>query len=167
MFFHNFSGFDSHIVIRDIAKYMEGSLDVIAKTAENYICLTVRIKQRQIKILFLDSYKFLASKLEILGQSLPDSEKFLIKKEYPNNYQYLLDKLSFPYEYVDSFEKLEHTLPEIDKFYSKLTSDVISRENYDYIKEIWQKFEIKNLGQLSDLYMKVDVLLLADAFEFF
>lgn len=167
MFFHNFSGFDSHIIIRDVAKYMQGSIGVVAKTAENYICLTIRLQQRKIKILFLDSYKFLSSKLESLGETLPDSEKFLIKREYPNNYQYLLGKLCFPYEYVDSFEKLQDAIPQIEHFYSKLSNDVISQENYQHIKEICKHFDIQNLGQLSDLYMKVDVLLLADAFEFF
>ena len=167
VFFHNFSGFDSHIIIRDVAKYMQSSFEVIAKNAENYICLTVRLQQRKIKILFLDSFKFLSSSLQSLGQSLPDSEKHLIKKEYPNNYQYLLGKLCFPYEYVDSFDKLREEIPSIENFYSKLSDDVISQQDYQHIREICIQFEIQNLGQLSDLYMKVDVLLLADAFEFF
>ena len=79
----------------------------------------------------------------------------------------MLEKLCFPYEYVDDFSKLEEKLPSIEHFHSKLANESISVENYEYIKQIWSIFDIQNLGHFSDLYMKVDILLLADAFEFF
>ena len=43
----------------------------------------------------------------------------------------------------------------------KVSSDHIS------IKNIWDKFEMKNMGDYHDHYLKKDVLLLADVFEKF
>ncbi|RLU15824.1 hypothetical protein DMN91_011580, partial [Ooceraea biroi] len=74
----------------------------------------------------------------------------------------------FPYEYVDCAEKLEDTrLPPRESFYSSLTGDTVSESDYAHAENIWQRFVIRTLGEYSDLYLKTDVLLLADVFENF
>ena len=74
----------------------------------------------------------------------------------------------FPYDYVSSFEKLnEPNLPSKDAFFSSLYQSHISDEDYEHAKKVWQKFHIQDLGQYSDLYMKTDVILLAEVFENF
>ena len=42
-----------------------------------------------------------------------------------------------------------------------------SVEDYMTCKKIWNKFEMKNMGDYHDHYLKKDVLLLADVFERF
>lgn len=74
----------------------------------------------------------------------------------------------FPYEYVDCYEKLEESaLPSIEYFFSKLSGLNISEKDYAHAQNIWKEFNMQSLGEYSDLYLKTDVLLLADVFENF
>ena len=41
----------------------------------------------------------------------------------------------------------------------------ISGANYMQVKRVCIEFEIKNFGEYHDLYLKSDLLLLADVFE--
>ena len=69
---------------------------------------------------------------------------------------------------MDSFEKFNETLlPSREKFYNDLSKEHISDDDYNFIHELWKTFQLKNLGELHDLYMETDVLLLADSFEQF
>jgi hypothetical protein len=74
----------------------------------------------------------------------------------------------FCYDFVDSLEKLNSAhLPTRDEFYSMLNESHISDDDYRHAQKLWDVFECKTIGEYSDLYLKVDVLLLADIFESF
>ena len=80
-----------------------------------------------------------------------------------NNYT-----IVYPYDYMDSFDKFNETkLPHKDEYYNILKRKGISDDDYTFAVKIWNEFKLKNLGQLHDLYMNTDVMLLADVFESF
>ena len=63
---------------------------------------------------------------------------------------------------MDSWEKFEETsLPPKKDFYNKLNLEDISDHDYEHAKKVWDVFEIKNMGEYHDLYIKTDTLLLA------
>ena len=69
---------------------------------------------------------------------------------------------------MDNFKKFNETeLPSKSKFFSSLKNEDINEKDYEKANNIWNTFETKTLGEFHDLYLKSDVLLLADVFEKF
>ena len=58
-------------------------------------------------------------------------------------------------------------MPNREKFFKDLTKQHITEENWNFINQLWDTFQLKNLGELHDLYMETDVILLADVVEVF
>ena len=74
----------------------------------------------------------------------------------------------YHYDYVDSITKLSETkLPPQEQFYSELNHSHISDEDYEHARKVWNLFQMKTMRDNLDLYLKTDVLLLADVFENF
>jgi len=178
--FHNLSGYDSHFIIKEIATTFEGKIDVLPITKEKYISFTKYVKditeksdfRNCIKLRFIDSYKFLSTSLDKLISFLNIEKLKITRSEFSKltieDFKLLTRKGIFPYEYVDCIEKLEETrLPSRESFYSSLIDDTVSESDYAHAVNIWQRFSVQTLGEYSDLYLKTDVLLLADIFENF
>ena len=80
----------------------------------------------------------------------------------------LLRKGVYPYEYMDNWNKFnEKVLPSKESFYSNLTLENITKRDYAHANNVFKKFDINNLGEYHDLYVRSDTLSLADIFENF
>ena len=96
-----------------------------------------------------------------------------LKKRFKNTFKFkkfilLLRKGAYLYEYMKHYQKLNETrLPEKEEFYSNLNMEDVTDAIYMHVKRVCKDFEIKNLGEYHDLYLKSDTLLLADVFKNF
>ena len=80
----------------------------------------------------------------------------------------LLRKGVYPYEYMDGWDKCnEKSISSKESFYSSLTLENITEVDYAHAKNVFKKFNLNNLGEYHDLYVRSDTLLLADVFENF
>ena len=116
----------------------------------------------------------MATSLGSLASNLPDNmfNNLSYFYEEQDNYKEKLKLLKrkgvYPYDYMDCFEKLsETTLPPIQSFYSEINKLSISEDNYTHAQKVWKTFEMKTFQDYHDLYLKTDLLLLADVFENF
>lgn len=58
-------------------------------------------------------------------------------------------------------------LPNISDFYSSLSEQTIATEDYKFAQKVWKKFKCKNLLDYTELYCKIDTILLAEIFQKF
>ena len=85
-----------------------------------------------------------------------------------DKFMLLLRKDIYPSEYMVDWNKFdEEQLPYESNFYSGLNMEEISGIDYRHAEKVFNKFNIKNLGEYHDLYVQRDTLLLADVFENF
>jgi len=169
-FFHNLSGYDSHFLITQLG-FDTQSIKVIPNTEENLISFSKYISN-SFQIRFVDSFRFMATSLEKLVNNLGKGGKSKfreMKKIFSESDIDLVTRKGFyPYEYTDSWGKLNETaLPPKEKFYNTLNETHISNNDYEHAKTVWNRFNCNTLGEYSDWYLKVDVMLLADCFENF
>lgn len=171
MVFHNLSGYDSHFIIKDLA--LRGPVTLLPINKEKYISFTKYDLETKIKFRFIDSYKFMNFKLEKLVAFLSKEDFHCTRQEFKHleekGLSLLLRKGIVPYDYIDSWEKLEEScgLPQKEQFYNKLNNENIDDQDYAHAQSVYNYFKIKNLGEYFDLYLKTDILLLADVFENF
>ena len=178
--FHNLQGYDAHLFIKQLAR-LKGKLDCIPSTEEKYISFSKSIKVDEyyshkldkmmdinFEIRFLDSFKFLQTSLANLVSNLSPDDFHNTKQVFKSKTELLTRKGVYPYDYVSSLDKLSETcLPPKKEFYSQLYDEDISDDDYKRAIKVWNTFECKTIRDYHNLYLKSDVLLLADVFENF
>ena len=90
----------------------------------------------------------------------------ILKKEFPDKWQYLNKKLAYPYEYFNSIDDYKKPVDNLKKeyFFNKLKNDYPDDDEIERTKGIIRLFNIK---ELTNLYCKSDLILLPDVFEKF
>ena len=165
--FHNLRGYDGHILMKSLGKYKMRRISCIPNNKERYISFSLGCLR------FIDSFQFLGTSLEKLVSNLAaeGKDKFKLLTRHvvdPTKQDLLLRKGVYPYDYVDNPARLEETaLPPQAAFYSILNQDAISAEDYAHAEEVWRVFRCRTMGDYHDVYLKSDVILLADVFESF
>ena len=110
--FHNLTGYDAHLFIRELAKYMTG-MGVITKNKEDYISFSIKAevdkyinkdgnehtKERELR--FIDSIKFMSSSLDSLVNNLArEGHEFWGFESYNDRQcKLLIRKGIYPYKY--------------------------------------------------------------------
>ena len=174
VFFHNFRGYDSHLIVHEFPHIQDRKLKVIGQNMEKYLQI-----QWGDHIVFRDSLQFLTSSLESLVKSLANNGRHnfinlhnTINLQYPDATDEMLQMLEqkgvFCYDYIDKHERLdERSLPPREQFYNRLAGEECSEEYYARAQKVWRDFKCTFLGDYMKLYLLCDVALLADVFEKF
>ena len=180
VFTHNGSKYDHKFIIKGINAKKYDSPFIIAKDGEKMIQIQVskldKINGTRYKMVFRDSFNFLNASLDKLSKSLHDSGKKMTNLENSLSSMGYSDKVIsmcyrkgvFPYEYIDNISRLNETkLPDRDKFYSSLSGQHASLDDYNFALNLFKEAKCKTIKDYMQLYLKVDVLLLAEVFENF
>ncbi|HYT42363.1 MAG TPA: DNA polymerase [Methylomirabilota bacterium] len=172
VYFHNLSHYDAHFIVKALIRLKDSNnIKMVASNEETLIYCTLYYPEYKITLQFVDSYRFMPDSLDRLGKNLDPSMKVILRSFFPRDedFQLVCQKGIYPYDYVKDSECLDTTItiPEKNAFYNKFNSSHISDEEYEHAKRVWDHFKIKSLRQYTLLYLKTDVLLLADVFENF
>ena len=118
------------------------------------------------------------SSLDKLIKNLSNEDfKYLIEEFGSKNLELLKQNDAYPYEYMNSFERFNgEKLPARKYFFNstkkgkigddgKISDGHICIKDYLTCEKMWDKYEVKNMGNYHNHYLKKDVLFLADVFE--
>ena len=174
--FHNLRGYDSHFIMQEIGaivknntytkngKEIKMDINAIPNNMEKYMAFMLGNH-----LTFIDSFQFMSSSLDKLVSNLPaEALKYTNKRFQKEKFNLMTRKGVYPYDYMDSFEKFNKTeLPTKEEFYSILNNEHITDEDYCHAQKVWNTFQLQTMGEYHNLYLKSDILLLADVFENF
>ena len=104
---------------------------------------------------------------EALLDYMGENDLKILKTGFPDNWKYLTKKLAYPYEFFNSIEDYQKPVDKLKKeyFFSKLKNKYPDDEEIQRTMDIIKRFNIKNCEELTEIYLKSDVLLLACVFE--
>ena len=130
-------------------------VEIIPKTNEEYITVKYGC------IRFIDSYRFLSESLDKLVENLDDDDFKILKKEFPDKWQYLNKKLAYVYEYFNSIEDYKKPNNDLKKedFFGKLKNDYPDDVEIERTKEIIKLFNIKDGMEKNKLNYIVKLML--------
>ena len=146
-----------------IAKF-DVKVSAIPNGLEKYMAFTV-----DKSLVFIDSMQFMNSGLDSLVKNLSNNNFKYFSEEFSGKFLELVKgKGVYPYEYMNSFKMFsEDKLPDKCEIFNSLKDGCINEKDYQSANNVWNEFNMKTMGDYHDLYLKIDVLLLADIFEKF
>ena len=161
--------YDNSILLKSLCDIYkdEITLKTIGNSCESFKMIDFKFKNMRYSFKLLDISNFIKGSLSGLSKNLLDKDKIITKKHFPNNFELLKEKVSFPYEYLTKDNIYDKELPSIDKFYSSLKLRNIEKKEYDKTLEIYKKLKCENIKNYLEIYMKLDICLQSDIFNVF
>ena len=127
--FHNLRGYDAHHLMQAMSQPQK-EVKCIANNMGKYITFSVG------SLHFIDSLNFLQGSLDSLVSATP-KESLKITSTISNGSELLYKKGIYHYEYMDSWKRFSETrLPDKEKFYSKLSDEHITDEEYAHAQRV-------------------------------
>jgi hypothetical protein len=159
-FVHNLS-YDIMFFLKHL-NLKPGKIQLLCKSMTKFISVTKFMHGQKVR--FLDSCRLLPGTLDGWAKSMRKENFNFLRQEFGERAILLSEKLIFPYELVTEYSDLLKITepPPIEKFYNHLKEEGVSPQEYDRFLKVWRLFNCKNLHEYSLLYMKIDVILLAD-----
>ncbi|XP_061191773.1 uncharacterized protein LOC133200019 [Saccostrea echinata] len=164
---HNSRNYDLHHMMSAIGKLKDKKISCIPNNMKKYISFSLD------NLRFIDSLQFLNASLDTLVTNLAKEggSRFQnLSRHFPSEVErdLLLRKGVYPYDFMSSWDRFyDQELPPFTAFYNKLSESDISVSDYVHAEKTWKTFNMTNMGDYHDLYLKTDVLLLSDVFENF
>ena len=143
------------------------TLNCIANSCESFKMIDFKFKNSKYSFKLLDICNFVKGSLSKLSENLLDKDKIIIKQHFPDNFELLKEKTCFPYELLIKDNIYNKELSTIDKFYSSLKLQNITKEEYNKTIGIYKKLKCKNIKDYLEIYMKLDICLQSDIFNLF
>ena len=174
--FHNLRGYDSHFIMQEIGAIVKNhtyknkkgeekhmNINAIPNNMEKYMAFMLGNH-----LTFIDSFQFMSSSLDKLASNLPrEAFKYTSEQYKGKKLDLMVRKGVYPYDFMNSFDKFNEKLPNKEDFYSILNDEHISDKDYQHAQTVWNEFKLETMGEYHDLYLKTDIILLADIFENF
>ena len=124
---------------------------------------------KTIKDLKKDYPKEIKNLEEALLDYMGENDLKILKTGFPDKWKFLFKKLAYPYENFNSIVDYQKPVNNLEKehFFSKLKNGYTNDGEIQRTMHIINRFNIKNGEELTEIYLKSDVLLLACVFEKF
>ena len=154
---------NSHKTLKNLKEEIEDiheKLDIVNKIAE---------EDKTIKDLKKDYPEEIKNLEESLLNYMGENDLKILKTGFPDKWKFLTKKLAYPYEYFNSIDDYKKPVNKLEKkdFFSKLKNKCPDDKEIERTMDIIKRFNIKNGEELTQIYFKSDVLLLACVFEKF
>ena len=184
---HNSSKYDNNFIVRDIPKDYNATF--LLKSEQKFLEIKIDPPNSREKngkdswrnnacngLSFKDSCNHMATSLAQWALDykndgfkfdiLTSTMKKIDKRYTPEVVEMCTKKGVFCYEYVTCAEKLDETqLPPKDAFFSQLRGEEISDEDYNFALNLFKLANCNNIRDYMLLYLRSDVLLLAQVFQ--
>ncbi|KAE8737535.1 hypothetical protein FOCC_FOCC017001 [Frankliniella occidentalis] len=167
---HNTAKYDSILIWKGAVEHpalADREIKVIPRTKSTYLCFSIHLDDGR-GVVFIDSMRHVMSSLDSVARTLAPEDMRVVRAYFKDDAKFALmtRKGLYPYEFVRRYEQFQDDrLPPIQDFYSSLSDETISQDEWEHANNVFQTFECKNLLEYAVLYCICDTGLLCDIFS--